>query len=434
MSKRRTPLRGLVQCKRHANLLAGMLHSKSVEASLKAMLYTATNSIWRGIIATPPSSLLETIVAEFRRETAIPLELPFMSALSLVAQYMAEQGATLRLSEHQSVELDLYTIVLAASGRCKTYTYNLVAKTAALAGWQPRLLDETGSSAALLEALADAQGKPIYWRMEEWGEFWASLQSEHQRMTKRYLLMFYDHEPVVSRLKSRSKKNGELVSTKTEVATSCLSIFGTSVLDNVHKQLTPEDWRSGAVQRFGILVAQDDPARPWYAEEYAFLDTIDCNVLANAWRKAMQTPVCKQYVLTPGARKSIARTFYLLGRDSGIGEDFVRRIEFRIFKYAVLFHWLLGKRATEIDEEDVGWGARLGALHLEDLRYLLDHAEYSSYLNLFKRAVELKQKHGEGFSPRLIQMYLRHYVKGADEAKALYRLVLDAPESNKKRE
>ena len=118
-----------------------------------------------------------------------------------------------------------------------------------------------------------------------------------------------------------------------------------------------------------------------------------------------------------------------MGRDSGLGEDFVRRIEFRIFKYATVFHWLLGKSNAEVDDEDVSWGARLASLHVEDLKFLLDSTEYSDYLDLFTRGVRLEKKLGPEFSERAIRMYLKRYIRNMDEARALYRLVLEKPKN-----
>ncbi len=428
MKRRRTPLRALVAGRAQRTLLGQMLHSREIEQTLKAALYTQKHSLWRGLIATPPASLLETIVTEFFRKTAIPLEIPFMFAVSLVAQYLAEKGVRIALGKHQSIKLDLYTVVLAPSGRCKTFVCRAIQEAAEAAGWAPRTMDEPQSSAAFFEVLAEAEGQPLFWRIDEWGEFWNSLKAEHHAMSKRYMLMAYDYAPITYRVKSKRRdENGQSLPEKAEVKDACLSIFGTSVLANVSKQLTPEDWQSGLVQRFGFLVGKDDPSRRWYDKKYAFLDAVDVPTLTTAWNRALQTPVCPRYELTGAAREVIAETFFLLGRDSGLGEDFIRRVEYRVFKYGCVFHWLLGKTNPLIDEEDVGWGARLASLHVEDLRYLLDATEYNEYFNLYTRAVRLQERLGADFSARKIRMYLRRDVKSMDEAQAMYKLVLDRP-------
>ena len=52
--------------------------------------------------------------------------------------------------------------------------------------------------------------------------------------------------------------------------------------------------------------------------------------------------------------------------------SFFRRIMWRTFKYALVYHVLLGKAEAVIDAEDVGWAVRVAGLHLADARRLLD--------------------------------------------------------------
>jgi len=55
-----------------------------------------------------------------------------------------------------------------------------------------------------------------------------------------------------------------------------------------------------------------------------------------------------------------------------IPASFFRRVMWRVFKYAALYHVLLGKADARIDAEDVGWAMRVAVLHLTDARRLLD--------------------------------------------------------------
>jgi hypothetical protein len=51
-------------------LLARMLTCKETGSVLKAILFAQERDVWRGVVATPPASLLEVVVAEFMRENS----------------------------------------------------------------------------------------------------------------------------------------------------------------------------------------------------------------------------------------------------------------------------------------------------------------------------------------------------------------------------
>ena len=109
----------------------------------------------------------------------------------------------------------------------------------------------------------------------------------------------------------------------------------------------------------------------------------------------------------------------------GITADFVRRVEFRFFKYALVYHWLLGKASKEIDREDVNWAVRLAMLHLSDLRQIMDTVEYAELQDLLRRAENLRVKFGQNLEPRHLLMYLHRQLKTMQAAEALYSLLQD---------
>jgi len=43
--------------------------------------------IWRGMMAVPPSSVLQSVLAIFHQQTDIPLELPFFTMLHFISGY-----------------------------------------------------------------------------------------------------------------------------------------------------------------------------------------------------------------------------------------------------------------------------------------------------------------------------------------------------------
>jgi hypothetical protein len=381
---------------------------------VRAILFAESREVWRGVVATPPASLLEVVLAEFLRATPVSAELPFMATVSLVAQFLCEKGAGIVMEDGQRVRPDLYTVLLAASGEMKSFSLMKILKAFELGGWKPLRLRDAGSTAGLQAELKQNEGNAVFWWLEEFGEFWALTKSEQHQATPRLLLMAYDHATI-----SKTLKNSIL-----EIKDPCLSMLGTTVLANLHNQLSKDDWASGLCQRIAFVFCAPDPARNCFDRRYAILDQVDLDKIALAFRQAMETPVHSAYRFTADARSAIGDAWVLMGRQ-GITADFVRRVEFRVFKYSMIYHWLLKKTNNLIDTEDVNWAVRLAMLHLSDLKRIMDDVEYADLQNLLRRAENLRVKFGTKLQPRHLLMYLHRDIKTMPSAEALFSLLED---------
>lgn len=398
--------------------LARMLQCKETASVVRAILYAEDRDVWRGVVATPPGTLLEVIVTEFMRHTSVSAELPFMTAISLIAQYMCEKGVTLVMANGQRIIPDLYTVILAPSGELKSFAVSNILKAFEMGGWKPNLIMDAGSTAGLIAELSDNEGKPVFWRLEEFGQFWMQTKTEVHAGTPRVLLLTYDHADLTKRLKNEAVK----------IKAPCLSLLGTTVLANLHQQLTKDDWISGLCQRIAFVYCPRDPNRNCFDRKYAILDGLDLKKIAAEFQAAMETPVHSEYHLLPDARAAIGDAWVLMGKQ-GITPDFVRRVEFRVFKYSLVYHWLCGKANNEIDREDVNWSVRLALLHLSDLRMLMDTVEYADLQDLLSRAENLRIKFGSALEPRHLLMYMHRQLKSISAAKSLYSLLVDKENS-----
>ena len=418
MGKAKTSLRKhherLVKDVGARKLLARMLACRETRSVVRAILFAQERDIWRGVVATPPASLLEVVVSEFMRHTPVAAELPFFATVSLIAQLLCEKGAALVMADGQKILPDLFTVMLAASGEMKSFSVSKILKAFELGGWKPNTIRDAGSTAGLIAELSENEGRAAFWWVEEFGQLWAMTKTEMHQGTPRVLLMAYDHATLSKRLKN----------TVVEVKSPCLSLLGTTVIGNIHRQLSKEDWASGLCQRIAFVFCPPDQSRKCYERKYAILDGLNLEKIAAAFQAALATPVHSDYRLSPDARNGICDAWVLMGQQ-GITADFVRRVEFRVFKYALVYHWLLGKASNEIDREDVNWAVRLAMLHLSDLRQIMDSVEYAELQDLLRRAENLRVKFGQNLEPRHLLMYLHRQLKTMTAAEALYSLLQD---------
>ena len=84
--------------------------------------------MWRGLIALPPSTLLEDIVAEFDKKSNIPLELPFFNFFHYLAALLLQKSVTLHVNDI-TIRPDIWTVLLAESGAGKTTLADILTGT-----------------------------------------------------------------------------------------------------------------------------------------------------------------------------------------------------------------------------------------------------------------------------------------------------------------
>jgi hypothetical protein len=94
-------------------------------------------------------------------------------------------------------------------------------------------------------------------------------------------------------------------------------------------------------------------------------------------------------------------------------------------KYAMVYHALLKKESTKIDEFDIGWGARLSALHLKDAsKILIDHGipDLEKLIRSAERIKEGLARDGKVVSARDIVQGV-YGIKSTAEARGILSLI-----------
>lgn len=215
-------------------------------------------------------------------------------------------------------------------------------------------------------------------------------------------------------------------STKKETITieePCIGILGLNTKESFFKALSAESLLDGFAQRFAFVLAERDPARS--AKDFPIYDRkkIEKQVGA-AFARITTVPLHAVYEIGNEATAAYKTAFGMLFQEH-IPASFHRRIMFRSFRYALLYHILLEKPGAVLDPADIGWGARLAALHLDDVKTMLGRTPLGDIEKLAKKAQAIKEKlskEGKKVTPRHLQQGIRG-VKSAEEATVLLSLV-----------
>lgn len=385
--------------------------SSEARDTVRAMLaLRRTSESWRGLIATPPGSLLETVVAAFRSQTDIPLEIPFMATLHLLSAHLLAQDVVVEFAG-QEVRPDLWSVVLADSGSGKTYATNQLQKVTGVESSFP----EPASAAKFVEDLKSHNRS--LWIRDEFAQFLKSLeQQQHLAELKDYLLRVYD-----GKLVERNTKKSSIT-----VSDPALTILGMTVLESFQKHVSTEAMLDGFAARFSYVIARRDPERPGTA--FPIYDMRGHqDRIKNAWEKVIKSAVHQRYHVGPDGEEAFKEAFSLLFPvNAEVPLAFFRRIMFRGVRYALLYHLLLGREGQELDAQDMGWGARVCALHVQDAAELVGNHGLPDLEKLCRRAEEIRDtirsQEDRDITPRDLIRHL-NAIRNANDARAVLSMI-----------
>lgn len=390
-------------------LLDRIKEKQEAKENLMGFLQARNNpDEWRGVIATPPGGLLQAVVNAFDKETDIPLEIPFISAISMVAGKMLENGNYLRFGG-SVVKPDLWTILLASSGAGKTFASSALQRDSGYSSEFP----EAASSAAFVETLSKHNNS--LWIRDEIGQFIKNIETiPHLQEMKDYLLRTADGKRI-----ERTTKKEQIV-----IENPALVLLGLTVLETFDKVVTPEMLLDGFAQRFNLIIAERDKRKDPRNYAIYHMDRHSDRIKREFDAVFTLIQPCTEFTLGCDAEDAFSQGFSMLFKEN-LPLSFYRRVMYRGVKYALVYHLLLKKSSTIIDAEDIGWGARLCALHLKDAGKVLEDHGAPELERMVKRVDELRKRLVQEGSPFTAREVVRnvHGISSVSEAKAIMSLL-----------
>jgi hypothetical protein len=301
--------------------------------------------------------------------------------------------------------------VLAPSGSGKTMAHDLIAKSAPVQSTFP----EPNSGARFIEALS--QNNFSLWFQDEIAQKLKQIDTPNGPLSdiKEYLLRAYGNNKI---------ERSTLKQTIT-VEEPCLGILGLNTRESFMAAMSPESLTDGFAQRFCYVVAERDPARPMKSFPI-YNEEVMIKAAKHAFERIQATPLHSVYILGDDAITAFKTSFSMLFTDE-IPASFYRRVLFRAFKYALYYHLILCKETDTLDAEDVGWAARLAAMHLEDVSKLLNKTNLQGIGKLVASAKKIQAKLHKQGKP-LTARDIRNGISGIntnDQALAIMSLVDD---------
>ena len=304
----------------------------------------------------PRGSILEAVDRYFFEYTDAPRELPFFYVMHYVLATLLQKGVQIHKGK-QIILPDLWTIVVARSASGKT----LSQKQLDIAmGGEVTLFSDAKTSLQFLTNLRD-QRLGLYIK-DEFAQFLKEIAKDAGMQNVRgYLLRTYDNSNIEHTTTTGSVK----------VEKSAISILGYTPTKTLKKHLTLEMLLDGFAQRFSYCVAEQDDRT--IIGDYDFDELSDR--ITPLWNKINNMHIHAVYKVSPDARivfNRVVNDIVTMARQDDIDDSFSRRLAFTTYKYGLAYHILSGKEDDIIGPDDLIRAAQLVALHLLNLRKILD--------------------------------------------------------------
>jgi hypothetical protein len=236
-----------------------------------------------------------------------------------------------------------------------------------------------------MEELRDHNRGALF--QDEWAQYIKRMDGQsYAEEMKEYLLRLYDNKPIARRTAKAT----------IEVDDPALVIVGTTVEDTFLKNVSLESMLDGFSQRFQYVIGREDPARtPDMFPIYRTMEPDNLLPVQLAWAALECVPLHAQYNVDKAGEQEFVQAFQrMFDHYRSIPASFFRRVMWRTFKYALVYHLLLGKHSDTIDAEDIGWAARASAFHLKDARRLLDSYNMTELERIVRAAEALQARLG----------------------------------------
>lgn len=340
---------------------------KEVEAMLKAHLGNNEKSIEFDVLSILPfkDDALTKIYMSFKKHTNIPIELPIFSFFGFLSAHLLQKDAKIKVpSLADPLDMDVWTICLAPSGASKTFSKSVI-QGCIREDLQPDQFSDAVGPAGFVEELQESN-RSMYF-LDECAQRIKDLENTSNPMSeiKQYLMKTYDHQEITRKIKSG----------KTTVENPCLTVLWLNTVDTFIKFISEESLKDGFSQRFMYVVADRDFDRQM--EEYCLYETGDIvKGIADAIMECFEKTKFDYYEVTEEAVTFYKEAFKFISIslfNGSINESFYRRVMFNCFKYAVMYHIILGKQGNQIDIEDIGLGLKVSILHLHSIKKLLEY-------------------------------------------------------------
>ncbi len=372
------------------------LSEADIKALFQMLAFKAEPEQYEMYQLLPEGSFLKRLCRHFD-ETDISYELPIFHVISVAASFLTQGGAHLDVPGVGEILPTLWLIGLAPSGSAKTLATNEVEKILKQ-GSTPlvRKLATGCTDAEWIIELHNNNG--AFWFQDEVGKEFAKYRKPgpYSRI-KDWVLYAYSYEEIANRLKSESSKM--------VVKRPHFTFHGLTVDETWRSDIDITSMLDGFAQRFCYYFATRRRGTDMFDHLLYFAgEHFDRQrqALAEIWDAlCFQKAACGKYTLGADVKPYLEQWWLGLREtwgNSSLPPSFIRRIGFAVFRYLIVFQFLLGKSSNPIDLETAEIATSFAELHLHSTLALVQMYHASATSNIQLIASKMKSLNDNGKS------------------------------------
>lgn len=326
------------------------------------------------------ADILSVIYNKFLENTEIPCALPVFSFFSFLSAFCVKNNITYSIPLSDDVNpLDTWITVLAPSGSAKTFSTSQIKKMipSDLAG--EKLIEQNftrpNGAAKFIQELSelpltkDGSSQYGYWIEDEAAQMFKQIEKIGSPLSeiKEYLLKAYDHD-----ILTRKTKN-ETVETKNII----LTLFFINTFESYVNNISNESMTDGLMRRFNLVYSEKD-GRDFTDYSIYNVNKIRDEVMTDKMIDFFFSVKPDQHFTFSDDCFELYRKYFkiywhkkykniLPGK-----ENFYRTYMMQSWKFAIFYHFILGKKGNVIDEECLVYGMKISLLFAESMKKFFD--------------------------------------------------------------
>ena len=357
------------------------------------------------------ADILSVIYNKFLENTEIPCALPVFSFFSFLSAYCVKNNITysIPLSDDKK-PLDTWITVLAPSGSAKTFSNAQINKMIPkdLEGKkiiEPNFTRPNGAAKfiqdlAELPETKDGQAQYGYWVEDEAAQMFKQIEKIGSPLSeiKEYLLKSYDHSVL-----TRKTKN-DTVETKNII----LTLFFINTFESYVNNISNESMTDGLMRRFNLVYSEKD-GRDFTDYSIYNENKIRDEVISEKMIDFFFSIKPDQHFTFSDECFELYRKYFkiywhkkykniLPGK-----ENFYRTYMMQSWKFAIFYHFILGKTGNVIDGECLVFGMKISLLFAESMKKFFDYkvkpqhiekakSDLDKYINYLNTNTDIKMR------------------------------------------
>lgn len=326
------------------------------------------------------ADVLSLIYSKFLEYTEIPCALPVFSFFSFLSAFCVKNNITYEIPLSDEVNyLDTWITVLAPSGSAKTFSTSQIKKMIPENIDGKKVIEQNFSrpngAAKFIEELTmlpktrDGSHQYGYWIEDEAAQMFKQIEKIGSPLSeiKEYLLKSYDHEKLSRKTKKESIETKNLI----------LTLFFINTFESYVNNISHESMTDGLMRRFNLVYSEKDE------RDFTDFSIYDINQIQNEMIDEKMLNFF--FSIKPDQHFKFSDDCFELYRKyfkiywhrkyKNIlpgKENFYRTYMMQSWKFAIFYHFILGKEGNVIQAESLVYGMKVSLLFAESMKKFFD--------------------------------------------------------------